>query len=1250
MAGRNVELGTVGFNLEAQDESLLRSLEALRKFGDLVNRAANATDENGRRSYNTMVRIERALAGTFDKVSALANGLNRVGASTEQVNKLTKQYDALANALIKAKGGAESHELSRATVGLGAATSQAARAIKEQESATALLTQRQQSLARATEQVANAASRFKLRGAAEKDLEALNGVLARYQQRINTSVNSLGDLRQAQREYNRELGSTSRAIREALSQQSLAERQQSRLIAATRNVAYLNARAVRSSLPNTYVTDNSAALESFGKALQGGKQDEIVRAQQRLNDALMSTRIAMAGAEKPANRLSIVMHDLSKATVLALGPLSGVGSRIAVMTSLLDSNSVSVALFIGGLVAMGSALASLTTASVRATIEQQKFDALLTTSTGSAALTGQEYQYLFETANRLGISVKALVKPYADFASASRLAGIHGQKQKEIFESLITTGAALRWSDEQLSRAFLAVTQMLSKGTVSTEEMKRQLGELIPNVMGLAAAAEQTSTRGLMKMMSDSELLANEHLPKLSKILNTTFSPGAVQGAATLSGQLNVLGNETFETLKALDSAVGASEGFRLAVLALTAAMRWLKENMSQLIAIVAALTGAAIGGAAIRFAILLAGHVGTLAAGVMTLTKSVGFLRAALIALQTTTVVGWLVTLASAVAGAAVAYGLFKDKADEAAAAGDNINGKVKEWIDQQRELGQTQASVRDQMVSMAGQRLSALSAQIAKEKELLNGLAVVRERTAKAAPYGIEHNKLAKSPNPTYDGNQNAEARKARERIARMEAEQAELVKLTNAMAALKVVSDAAGGPPDDANKAWDSWASRVSSAINKSQGKTSELEALRTGGEDARRLAESVTKAKELLADMPAGGNIRKISDQLSAAGFAGKNLQEQFTALFLAEERATAGIQDFNQKIREQEQAGEKIRDLWEDLANRQKAIRGNVEGIDPEDAKSAKKLADNLDAMRSALEAVGVSTQQADFILKQYVDTWKEVTGAEKHQKDIERVTQALERMGVRVGDAQQKIWAQFDKQKALIQEAVTLRIMSEEEGNQRILEAAIERDRKLYKGANDYYEGLQKIFSSAEDALTDAFMSGGKDAGKAFSDMLNRMVSEIIAFSIRIAIVRPMLENLFGSLYTGQGGSNGIWGNALIKFGSLLFGGWEGGGGATYSEPTVEGPRASGGGTNPFSDYLVGEDGPEILRMGKDGGTVISNAKAFKGNGGSAYTDNSRNIYNIDGRADIAHTMRLIHQNNRRQSAQLQRTLKVRYG
>lgn len=1256
MAGKNVELGTVGFNLEANDASLDGSLAKLRQFGEAVNKASNATDETGKKAYSSMVRVEKVLTSAFDRVSALTENMKRLGDTDEAIARLTSQYDRLVTAAIKAGRAFESHEQVRATVGLGAATAQATRAIREQASATSLLEAKQNALVSTWERVANASSRMKMRGAADADLAKYNDLLVNFQNQVNASDLTTLSLAAAQRQFNMALGETNRELRENLNAAQMAERQQSRLIQATRNVAYVNARLMRSNLPGELVNANQGALSNFGNALQGGNAGEVLAAQQRLNDALMSSRLAMAGAEKPVNKMSLAMHDLSKATVLALGPLSGIGSRIAVMTALLDSNSVKVALFIGGAVAAASALYQLTAASIRASMEQEKFDALLITSTGSATLVAKEYEYLLNTSNRMGQSVKGLVKPYADFTSAARLSGMSLDQQRRVFEALSTTGSALRWNQEQLSRAFLATTQMLSKGSVMSEEMKKQLGELIPNVIGLGAAASDTSTKGFMKMMQEGKILTNDFLPKFAELLLKVFGPGAIAGAESLQGKLSVLDNSMFELHKSFDRAVGTSEFFRKAVIASTNVVDFLSKNMTSVIALFAAFAGAGAGLAVVRMLSYLPTLIGSVTSALAFLTSGVTAARVAIMVLESSTIIGWLIRLAGVLTGAALGWKLFKDSADDAAGKQQNINKQIQDWLDLQTKVGSTQKQVRDQMVGQAGERLGLL------QKELDAQLAMHAK---------IEAARNPKEGTPAYDRKKFAENRgdpipfteellASQERLTAIRKEMADLIGMVQKMGQVKLEPDQPPGGEDDKDKrsAWDNWVRRIISSVNTAKGAVAEFNALVNGGESAQNFEKALAKARDVMIDMPKkAGSLEEVSKKLREAGFEGKSVVDQLTVMFLAEEKARDGIRDFGKAAREQKTAVKEVADLFNDLQNRDQAISGNVTSV--EDAKNAKKLNDEMDRLRDALAKIGTSEEGITATLQAYADEWTRITDAERHVKEVEKVSRALEQMGVKVGDSTTVIQAQQDKMIALVRRGVELKILTEEAGAQEILRIQTDAFRKLTSKSNEYHDFLRSLTNTIENGLTDVFAGKGEAADK-FKQLLDKIWAEVLAFMVKMAVVKPLMKSLFGGDYTGVAGDgpgifSGLIGNFARIFGSQLVGGGAGygeSGGAT--EPAVPDaqPRAMGGDVNPFSDYWVGEEGPELLRMGKDGGRILSTSqsKNATSGGGLTYSDQSRNVYNIDARADVASTMRIVAQSHARNNQHIQRMLKVRYG
>lgn len=1199
MSGKNVELGTVGFNLESNDSSLDSSLAKLRKFGEAVNKASNATDEGGRKIYNNMVRVEKSISTVFDKMASLTERMTQAGNSAEQINKLTSQYDRLASSLIKVSKALEPHEMVRATVGMQTAAQQATRAIRDQEIQTQRLTAQQQALYNAQQRVANLTTSMRTRGASESDIERLNSLLGPFQSKMQSTVLTTKELRDAQREFGTSLGAVNREVRESIAASKAAETQQARLIAATRNVAYLNARALRLNLPNDLSTGNNSALANFGSALATGKQDEIVSAQRKLNDAMMATRLAMIGAEAPISKLSLTMHDLSRATVLALGPLSGVGARISVITSLLDSNSVAVALFIGGMVGATAALYALSSATIKATMQQEQFDAVLISAAGSATLVGKEYEYILSMSNRMGVSVQGLVKPYADFAATARLSGMTLENQRKIFESIITTGTALRWNTESYGRAFLAITQMMSKGAITSEELRKQLGEIIPNIIGLSAAAEGVGTKALMNMIKSSDLLSNEHLPKLADKLLTTFSPAAGAGAESTAAQMKRLENATFETLKQFEKVSGVTEIFKAAVISTTNVVRWMGDNMQLLVTVMAALAGAGAGMAVVALMSSLPALITTVTTAVAGLTSGTIGLTAAINVLTSTTVVGWAIKIAGALLGAAAAVYAFRQSMPDAAKGVETLSSKVEEWVKIQEKVGITQKRTHSEMMVQSADHINSIDREIASLNEFIKK----QEESAKAS---AEASKAKFPGRSLLMGQQDSltndpEVQKARARVLALEEERKKMADIFGRMSKLKTDSTTPEGdtPKDSEIRKWESWANKVTELIAAVKGKYAEIDAFAKGGAESRQQEEAHTKALKLFAEMPkAAQDIRAVSKELTSAGYSGKNLVEQFTALYLAEDKAKDKAKEIDDKLKSQKNSSEEIAKLWEKLGVRNLAVTGEVDGLGSDEYRNAKKLETELTVLRKAYTDLGVGQETINELVKNYSQEWQRITGLEQHEKDVDIVTKQLDKLNLKLGDTQDKLIARHEENQRVIERAVSLEVLTRQEGDALILQSADDLYRKMIEGGNEYYKALHRSMGQIEDTMVAAIEGGMIGSVDAFKAGIKLMLAEANAFIIKIGIVRPAMTALFGSLYTGTTSSgNGLLGSLISSGISALSGGF-GFGASTPSFDAASGwtnplgGRALGGAMNPFASYLVGEDGPEILRMGAQTGHI----------------------------------------------------------
>lgn len=139
---------------------------------------------------------------------------------------------------------------------------------------------------------------------------------------------------------------------------------------------------------------------------------------------------------------------------------------------------------------------------------------------------GGNLEYVQGLADKYGQNILALTDSYAKFTAASYNTGLSLEKQKSIFESLTRAAAYYHLSADQTRDMMNAVNQMMSKGKVAAEELRRQLGNTLPGAFNLMAAAIGVSTAELDSMMKKGEVIASEVLPKFADQLNRVTAGG----------------------------------------------------------------------------------------------------------------------------------------------------------------------------------------------------------------------------------------------------------------------------------------------------------------------------------------------------------------------------------------------------------------------------------------------------------------------------------------------------------------------------------------------------------------------------------------------------------------------------------------------------------------------------------------------------------------------------------------------------
>mgnify|MGYP003616663517 CR=1 FL=1 len=223
------------------------------------------------------------------------------------------------------------------------------------------------------------------------------------------------------------------------------------------------------------------------------------------------------------------------------------------------------------------------------TKQLQSLDLALKMVSGSQEEFVSNQVFLKSLAEQYGIEIKGLTKNFTEFWVASK-GKLEAEQIKEIFTSISKSVAVMGLSVEQQDSAFLALQQMMSKGTVQAEELKKQLGNALPGAIKAATMAYQTlhpemkvTEKFFMEQMKAGKVLSSELLPELAKAYEKLYGIENVKRAETLQAAQERLANSWTDLVRNMNesetSGIGAFFGFLINMA--TQAISWIDRASS---------------------------------------------------------------------------------------------------------------------------------------------------------------------------------------------------------------------------------------------------------------------------------------------------------------------------------------------------------------------------------------------------------------------------------------------------------------------------------------------------------------------------------------------------------------------------------------------------------------------------------------------------------------------------------------------
>ena len=471
-----------------------------------------------------------ALARNQAELKSSAQAANQLGLATDNIAEAEGKLLAALNASGAAAGKLvadtrnlviaqqQSEEASRAAA---AAHELAAQAIQEEFNFIQSATAAQAAFTRAIEEQAaaqkQAAAAAAAQAAAAAEMEEHNRLLAIQQRAQNELLQRGADALQAE----------TTALREATQASNVYEASKTRQVQAEREAADA-ARQAAQAIDNAFKTIGVRSVQDLQREIQQVRDAMVVAANQaRTTGTVMSGAFA-AGEAK--------IRDLERQIRELNGTLT-TGDKIA---SLFKNSLGQIAA--GNIVAdavgyLVNKVKELGAAFVSTIAQTEQMRRGLTAIYGDIGTVAKQMSFLRTVALDSGVSIGSLQQNFVKFSAAMNGANVPLQQSNELFEAVSKAAGTLGLSGDQVTGMLEALGQMASKGTVSLEELRQQLGDRLPAAMSLSAKGLGITQEQLIKLVSSGSLATKDFIGPFTNALRSMA--GEVSGITP-----------TFENLK----------------------------------------------------------------------------------------------------------------------------------------------------------------------------------------------------------------------------------------------------------------------------------------------------------------------------------------------------------------------------------------------------------------------------------------------------------------------------------------------------------------------------------------------------------------------------------------------------------------------------------------------------------------------------------------------------------------------------
>lgn len=162
---------------------------------------------------------------------------------------------------------------------------------------------------------------------------------------------------------------------------------------------------------------------------------------------------------------------------------------------------------------------------------------------GSTEMAAQQIEFLRNTADLAGTSVADITDSFIRFQAAATASGMSLEEVNGMFQAVTVNGSKMGMSSDRIALSLEALGQMASKGVISMEELRQQLGDSLPGATAIAAKGLGLTVAELTKIVETGQLTAEQFFPAFRRGMEETFG-SADKPVEGLWQSIARLGNE----------------------------------------------------------------------------------------------------------------------------------------------------------------------------------------------------------------------------------------------------------------------------------------------------------------------------------------------------------------------------------------------------------------------------------------------------------------------------------------------------------------------------------------------------------------------------------------------------------------------------------------------------------------------------------------------------------------------------------